>query len=355
MALCFTRAAIDRWTAKISPAATAVICRSRLIATSTLKWTPTCVAMRRIASWIGLPSVTPQRALGFPIISASCSRIVVLNPARPGATSFGPPLNPRNVLLRAGGAERTLAATAGPTSGSGTHFAWEYKGQRADLDAAFGQLRQYFAGAGEPAAADRLRHGAVSDPHQLDEQRQPDARVRAGRLGRRVDARPAEVGGSPDSDRLRLSASRTPARRTGFERAGSARWWGQVERRRTKTGKEHGGATRRGRRTRARGRERRAPGAEGRRTWERRSPLGRGREGSAEGVQGLRRSGGLAAHQAQHHPTRGDETAREMASGDDGRRANGGRRSTAPESGPAPSQPPTTEGGGGTCRQHGIT
>ena len=23
------------------------------------------------------------------------------------------------------------------------HFAWEYKGQRADLDAAFGQLRQY--------------------------------------------------------------------------------------------------------------------------------------------------------------------------------------------------------------------
>ena len=194
MALCFTRAAIDRWTAKISPAATAVICRSRLIATSTLKWTPTCVAMRRIASWIGLPSVTPQRALGFPIISASCSRIVVLNPARPGATSFGPPLNPRNVLLRAGGAERTLAATAGPTSGSGTHFAWEYKGQRADLDAAFGQLRQYFAGAGEPAAADRLRHGAVSDPHQLDEQRQPDARVRAGRLGRRVDARPAEVG-----------------------------------------------------------------------------------------------------------------------------------------------------------------
>ena len=31
-----------------------------------------------------------------------------------------------------------------------------------------------------------------------------------------------------------------------------------------------------------------------------RSPLGRGREGSADGVQGLRRSGGIAAHQAQH-------------------------------------------------------
>ena len=33
------------------------------------------------------------------------------------------------------------------------HFAWEYKGQRADLDAAFGQLRQY------SLAAHRLRFG----------------------------------------------------------------------------------------------------------------------------------------------------------------------------------------------------
>ena len=38
--------------------------------------------------------MTPQRASGLPIISASCSRIVVLNPASPGATSFGPPLKP---------------------------------------------------------------------------------------------------------------------------------------------------------------------------------------------------------------------------------------------------------------------
>ena len=74
------------------------------------------------------------------------------------------------------------------------HFAWEYKGRRANLDAAFDQPPAVFAGAGEPAAADRVRHGAVPDPHQLDEQRQPDARVRARRLGRRVDARPAEVG-----------------------------------------------------------------------------------------------------------------------------------------------------------------
>ena len=44
------------------------------------------------------------------------------------------------------------------------------------------------------AAADRVRHGAVPAPYQLDEQRQPAARVRAGRPGRRVDARPADVG-----------------------------------------------------------------------------------------------------------------------------------------------------------------
>ena len=37
----------------------------------------------------------------------------------------------------------TLGATSGPTSGSGHHFAWEYKGRRANLDAAFNQLRQY--------------------------------------------------------------------------------------------------------------------------------------------------------------------------------------------------------------------
>ena len=51
-----------------------------------------------------------------------------------------------------------------------------------------------FAGAGEPAAVDRFRHGAVPDPHELDEQRQHDARVRAPGPGRRGDARPAEVG-----------------------------------------------------------------------------------------------------------------------------------------------------------------
>ena len=74
------------------------------------------------------------------------------------------------------------------------HFAWEYKGRRADLDAAFEQLRQYSLAAGEPAAADRLRHAAVPNPHQLDEQRQPDSRLPPRRPRRRGDARPAQVG-----------------------------------------------------------------------------------------------------------------------------------------------------------------
>ena len=37
------------------------------------------------------------------------------------------------------------------------------------------------SGTGEPAAADRLRHAAVPYPHQLDQQRKPDARIRLGR------------------------------------------------------------------------------------------------------------------------------------------------------------------------------
>ena len=49
-------------------------------------------------------------------------------------------------------------------------------------------------GAGESAAADRLRHAAVPYPHQLDEQRQQDLRVRPGRPGRRGGAGQAQVG-----------------------------------------------------------------------------------------------------------------------------------------------------------------
>ena len=87
------------------------------------------------------------------------------------------------------------------------HFAWEYKGQRADLDAAFDQLRQYSLALENPPLLIGVRHGAVPDPHELDEQRQPDPRVRAGGLGRRVAARPAEVG-VLGSDRLRPGETR---------------------------------------------------------------------------------------------------------------------------------------------------
>ena len=67
---------------------------------------------------------------------------------------------------------------------------------QSDLSAIRIRILRILAGAGEPAVADRLRHGAVPHPHQLDEQRQPDAQVRAGRLGRRGDARPAGSGRS---------------------------------------------------------------------------------------------------------------------------------------------------------------
>ena len=50
------------------------------------------------------------------------------------------------------------------------------------------------AGVGKPAAADRLRHAAVPHPHQLDEQRQQDLRIRPGRPDGRNDARSTQVG-----------------------------------------------------------------------------------------------------------------------------------------------------------------
>ena len=50
------------------------------------------------------------------------------------------------------------------------------------------------AGAGEPTAADRLRHDAVPDPHELDEHRQPDTRVQARGSRRGEDAGPAQMG-----------------------------------------------------------------------------------------------------------------------------------------------------------------
>ena len=66
------------------------------------------------------------------------------------------------------------------------HFAWDYKGKRANLDTAFDQLRQYALAIENPPLLHRVRHGAVPDPHQLDEQRQPDARE-LDRVGGQLD------------------------------------------------------------------------------------------------------------------------------------------------------------------------
>ena len=112
-------------------------------------------------------------------------------------------------------------------------FAWEYKGRHADprhrhsgagLDAAFNQLRQYALALENPPAADRLRHGAVSHPHQLDEQRQPDPRAHAGGPRRRRRPRQAQVG----DVRPRAAAARREPAGADRARGGDVRGAGAV-------------------------------------------------------------------------------------------------------------------------------
>ena len=55
---------------------------------------PVAAAIARTSSCTGLPCVTPQRASGWPMRAASWRVSVVSRPARPGATSFGPPEKP---------------------------------------------------------------------------------------------------------------------------------------------------------------------------------------------------------------------------------------------------------------------
>ena len=82
------------------------------------------------------------------------------------------------------------------------------------------------AGAGEPAAANRLGHAAVPHPHQLDQQRQPGPRVRTGRSRRRGRARQAQVGalgpGAPTARRNAAGAHRKSRNSLRVARAGTA-------------------------------------------------------------------------------------------------------------------------------------
>ena len=59
-------------------------------------------------------------------------------------------------------------------------FAWEYKGKHADLDKAFGQLREYALALENHAIAHRVRHGSIPHHYQLDQQRERDTRIHAG-------------------------------------------------------------------------------------------------------------------------------------------------------------------------------
>ena len=77
--------------------------------------------MARTSSWIGLPTVMPQVARGEPIRVASWSTSTVSSPARPGATSLGPPESPAK---KCGSTKpvvmRTSASTQARLSHTGT-------------------------------------------------------------------------------------------------------------------------------------------------------------------------------------------------------------------------------------------
>ena len=75
------------------------------------------------------------------------------------------------------------------------HFAWEYKSQGKDLDAAFQQLRQYALALENPPLLIVSDMRRLPDSHELDEQRQHGPRVHDLRPRRSPDiAKQAQVG-----------------------------------------------------------------------------------------------------------------------------------------------------------------
>ena len=86
------------------------------------------------------------------------------------------------------------------------HFAWEYKGQRADLDVAFDQLRQYSLALENPPAAGEVRHldgaGGVGPGLVGDRPVDPGDAVRARPRSRQ--ARPARGRTYTDRDKIML-------------------------------------------------------------------------------------------------------------------------------------------------------
>ena len=98
----------------------------------------------------------------------------------------------RDVLLPTGRAQGTPAATAGPTSGSAITSRWN-TGQRADLDTAFDQLRQYALVLENPPlliVSDMRRFrtrinwtNSVSQTHEFDLDDLGTAGLRSGPIG----------------------------------------------------------------------------------------------------------------------------------------------------------------------------
>ena len=91
-------------------------------------------------------------------------------------------------------------------------FDLEYKGKQADLDAAVQSVAAIRAGAGEPTAADRLGHGAVPHPHQLDEQRFHSIGYRSPQCRWRQPSTVHRIGVGPPCQLNDEKAERSPAK-----------------------------------------------------------------------------------------------------------------------------------------------
>ena len=93
-----------------------------------------------------------------------------------------------------GAAEGQWGRRVGGCVEAWVHFAWEYKSQGKDLDAAFQQLRQYALALENPPLLIVSDMRRLPDSHELDEQRQHGPRVHAVRARRPGHAQAAEVG-----------------------------------------------------------------------------------------------------------------------------------------------------------------
>ena len=180
---------------------------------------PVAAAIARTSSCTGLPSVTPQRASGWPMRAASCSVSVVSSPASPGATSFGPPEKPakkcgstKPVVMRTSASTHSLFSHTGTSAPKRPIQVSERVVARVVVDDAHrrehlvAEHRAQLVVGVAAVRAGRDEDDDVLEPHEpleLLEQRRDDdlARLRARAVA--------------DADRDRLRRPRTTSRSGG--------------------------------------------------------------------------------------------------------------------------------------------